>query len=223
MDARQHFVVLGIIAVAFVIFLGQESSEDGYRSYCTVPEQVVAAWHTTIGDGLNAESARSFATLLTATLLHGGFQHVLMNMLFLWVFGSMASRHLGVWWPLPVFVFTGIIGSIVHVLLNRESSIPTLGASGAVCGFEGLYLGLALQWRMAWPDVWPIARPIPPLQLAALAVVGFAFDIYGIASQGHGVAFGAHIGGLLAGLFIAAVLTTIYPTEAAFRRSRLAG
>lgn len=219
MQARQHFTITALIAGCAVVFLLQQTRDDGaYQRFCTIPAEVVASCQQIVTDGPAWDSARSFATLLTATFLHGDIEHLLLNMVFLWVFGTLASQLLGPWWALAVFVLTGVAGSLMHVLLNRESVIPMLGASGAVCGFEGLYLGLAMRWRLDWPDVWPIAQPIPPLQLAAVAVVGLAFDVYGLVSRGHGVAYGAHLGGLATGLLIAAAVTTLFPTRAAFGR-----
>ena len=80
-----------------------------------------------------------------------------------------------------------------------------------------MYLGLALRWHLPDPHVWPLAHPIPPLQLGAFAVVGFFFDAYSLMNHNQGVAYGAHIGGLLSGLALAAVITTFYPTLKAWR------
>jgi membrane associated rhomboid family serine protease len=109
---------------------------------------------------------------------------------------------------------------MVQAWLNSDSPIPILGASGAVCGFEGVYLGLALRWQLPDPDVWPLAFPVPPLQLGAFAVLGFVGDMYFLANQGQGVAYGAHVGGFLSGLAIAAMITTVYPSLHDYERAR---
>jgi len=67
--------------------------------------------------------------------------------------------------------------------------------------------------------VWPLAHPIPPLQLGAVALIGFIGDIYLLSKQVGDIAYGAHIGGLIAGLLIAATLTTLYPSLHAYERS----
>jgi membrane associated rhomboid family serine protease len=110
----------------------------------------------------------------------------------------------------------GVTGNIFQILLEPESSVPIIGASGAICGLEGVYLGLAIRWRLPWPSVWPLAYPIAPFQLAAFAVIGFIGDVYFLAHQGQEIAYGAHIGGFLSGLTIGALVTTIYPSAAAF-------
>jgi rhomboid family protein len=159
------------------------------------------------------------ATLITALFVHGDFEHIGYNMIFLWAFGCLVSQHLGQWWALAAFLLTGICGNIVQVCLNLDSPNPIIGASGAVCGFEGIYLGLALRWHLPDPDVWPIAYPIPPLQLGAFALLGFGFDMYALAGHQQRIAYGAHVGGFLAGLALAGVFTTLYPTIANYERS----
>ena len=74
-------------------------------------------------------------------------------------------------------------------------------------GFEGAYLGLAVRWSLPWPRIWPIAHPIPPMRLVILAVVGFGFDISGTITGTPGIAYGAHLGGFIAGLFLTSFIT----------------
>ena len=88
---------------------------------------------------------------MTALFLHGSPAHLVMNMVFLWMFGSQISQYLGRWWALGTFFVCGIGGFVLHVILNRESDIPCIGASGAVTGFEGIYFGLIMQWQLSWP------------------------------------------------------------------------
>src|SRR5690606_22546705 len=111
---------------------------------------------------------------------HADGQHVLFNMLFLWIFAALAVELLGHRWMFVIFLFTAVAGSIGHAVSNAGDSIPMLGASGAVMGFEGAYLGLAIRWKLPDPHVWPMARPIPPAQLAAIAVIGVVMDVMGI-------------------------------------------
>ena len=123
-------------------------------------------------------------------------------MLPLWIFGAVAVELLGYRWMLLVFLFTGICGSVCHTALNADSYIPMLGASGAVMGFEGLYLAMAVRWQLPDPHVWPIARPVPPSRLAMLGILGLMFDLSGYMSGYEGVAYGAHLGGFIGGIFL---------------------
>jgi membrane associated rhomboid family serine protease len=127
----------------------------------------------------------------------------LFNALYLWIFAALAIRHLGKGWFVAIFVLTAIAGGILHTALDPGKLIPMLGASGAVMGFEGAYLGLALRYRPADPHIWPMAHPIPPAQLATLAVIGVVIDFHDVFSGAETfIAHGAHIGGFVMGLFI---------------------
>jgi membrane associated rhomboid family serine protease len=66
-------------------------------------------------------------------------------------------------------------------------------------------------------EVWPLAHPVPPLQVGAFALVGFVGDMVLLANHDQSIAYGAHLGGLLTGVVIAAAITTIYPTIDSYR------
>jgi membrane associated rhomboid family serine protease len=122
---------------------------------------------------------------------------------------------------LAVYLICGVVGVITHSMIVH-GSVPTIGASGAISGLEGLYMGLAMRWQLPNVRVWPIAYPIPPMQLVAFGVLGFVGDVVLFHLKYDNIAHGAHMGGLLMGMLIAAVITTIYPTpsryNAALRR-----
>jgi membrane associated rhomboid family serine protease len=198
---RLQWLLLALIATitaihALQMLLG-EYFEDRFMA---VPADVVGAFRA-LSSGDFSESV-ALLTLFTAALLHGDIGHLLGNMLYLWIFAAMATELLGQRWMILTFVFTAICGSACHVALNPEETIPMLGASGAVMGFEGLYLGMAVRWRLPFPHVWPIARPIPPAHLAAIGVLGLLFDFSGYIGGQVGVAYGAHLGGFIGGMFL---------------------
>lgn len=220
MPLREHYTVVAIIAAACAVFVAQEQAADRLLpEYAAIPTQITAAWGNLIGGEAIGESLAMLSTLFTGTLLHSDLEHLGFNMLLLWVFGTLASRLLGPWWTLAVFVVTGVAGMVLQVALNADSPARILGASGAVCGFEGLYLGLTLRWRLDEPDVWPLAHPIAPEQLALIAVVGIALDSYALMRHEEvGIAYGAHLGGAFAGLLIALLITVLFPTERDFAK-----
>lgn len=220
MRTSRHLSILGIIGVAGLIFVFEQSrGADLGPDFGAVPVFISDAWHDVLAGDLSGSVFRYFSRLATAIFLHADIGHILFNMVYLWTFGILVSRHLGQWAALAVFLVTGVCGNILQVCLNSESGAPIIGASGAICGFEGAYLGLALRWHLPDPDVWPLAHPIPPLQLAAFAVIGFIGDMYFLNDRSQHIAFGAHVGGFLSGLAIAAVVTTIYPTMSAYQRA----
>lgn len=220
MPARRHATIVGIIALSAAVYAVQVFADDAViERLGLVPAEIAGAWQSLLAGEAPLASLPTWSTMLTCAFVHGGVEHLLLNMVFLWAFGVLASEHLSAALALAVFVLTAICGSAMHVLLNPGSDVPTIGASGAVCGFEGLYLGLALRWELDWPDVWPLAHPIPPLQLAAFGVLGFGFDVYGVMNHAVGIAFGGHIGGFVSGFVIAGALTAVYPSGASLARS----
>jgi membrane associated rhomboid family serine protease len=204
---EQAPLVALIVVIALIFFLQLVLGHSAFGRFMVVPRDVVAAWESLRQGDLTGEMFRAFSTTLSSAFLHGNIEHLLYNMFFLWIFAALTAELLGHRWMLTLFVVTAIAGSVVHTILNSSDWIPMLGASGAVMGFEGAYLGLALRWRLPDPHIWPMARPIPPAHLCALAVVGIALDFSGIMNhEATNIAYGAHIGGFLAGLILASTV-----------------
>lgn len=180
---------------------------ERFQSWEAVPHDISVAWQE-IRDGSGTGAHwLVLGSLFTAALLHGGVEHILLNMLFLWLFAGLVGELLGTRWMLVIFVVTAICGYVGDALLRSGSTIPSLGASGAVMGFEGAYLGLAVRWSLPWPRIWPIAHPIPPMRLVILALAGFFLDISGVVGGQTGIAYGAHLGGFISGLFLTSFVT----------------
>ncbi len=199
--------LLGLIGLMFLIFFAQAAFGPAwYQGLMAVPVKVIESWDHLQGGQFSAVDWRAFGTLLSCAFLHGDLGHVAFNMLYFWVFGALLVELLGWRWMLLIFFVTAFGASVTYVIMNREDMIPMLGASGALMGFEGAYLGLAMRWTLPDPHVWPLAQPIPPAHLALVAVVGVGFDYFAI-MQGHdsGIAYGAHVGGFTTGLLLAAI------------------
>jgi len=200
------FLVCGLFFVA-----DKATGHDGVAvtdPLMMVPVEVSAAGQALLAGDVDGASLHALGTTFTYALLHADVAHILMNMVFIWMFGTLVLRELGPVWFFLIFIVTAITGGIGQVLLDPDSPIPTLGASGALLGLEGAYLGMALRWRLPDPDVWPISQPIPPERLIIFAAIGVAADISGIVGQAGGIAFGAHLGGFIGGALIA---TTVIP------------
>jgi len=209
-------VLLALIGLMVVIFLFQElAGPFWYFPFMAVPAEILASWHHVREGAGSGADWWELGTLLSCALLHADISHIVYNMLYLWIFAALAADLLGQRWMLVFFLVTAVCGSLCHTALNAESMAPMLGASGAVMGFEGAYLGMAVRWHLPEPHVWPMTRSIPPGQLALLAVFGVAMDYSGLLNAaGSRVAFGAHIGGFTAGLFLTALVA---PRPAAAR------
>lgn len=217
-EQRVLIVLMGMITLPFLaqLFLGPEI----IAPWMAVPARVengVAAIRAGIAD---AGSWQALATVLTCAFLHMDLDHVVGNLLFLWIFAGLCRRLMHEVWIPVVFVLTAIAGSILHVFLNRGEMIPMLGASGAVLGFEGLYLGLATRGKLPDAFIWPLSRPVAPVQLLAIAVFGVALDYTNLLQPGSSnVAFGAHLGGFVMGLLLG-VLVLPRPTVEGPMRKR---
>ena len=199
--------LLGLIAVISLIYLWQATlGQEDYIQFMAVPAEVVSAWKAIREGDFCSANLLEISTMFTSTVLHGGADHLLGNMIFLWIFAAIAVELLGHRWMFVVFLFTGFTGSLCHIALNFDQAIPCLGASGAVMGFEGLYLGMATRWHLPDPHVWPMARPVAPGQLAMIGVIGLAFDFIGFMDGGTGVAYGAHLGGFIGGLVMGGLI-----------------
>ncbi len=178
--------------------------ELAYFHLMAVPAEVVSSWEALMRGNFEKADLRPFGTLFSYAFLHGNIGHLLGNMIFLWIFGALSVDLLGQRWLLFTFVFTAICGAICHVALHPSEAVPMLGASGAVMGFEGLYLGMAVRWRLPDPHVWPISRPVPPSRLVLIAVLGLFMDFSEYLAGAVGVAYGAHLGGFIAGMVLGA-------------------
>ena len=200
--------LLGLIVLIFSIFILQETKGPAwYLPFMTVPAAVVESWQNLRSGSFDIEDLKTFGTLVSYAFLHGSAEHVIYNMLALWIFAALVAELIGHRWMFGIFLVTAVAGAIFHVALNAHELNPMLGASGAVMGFEGFYLGMAMRWQLPAPHIWPMARPVPPLQLAVLGVIGVYFDFSAVMSKSPShVAYGAHLGGFVAGLVLAALL-----------------
>ena len=139
--------------------------------------------------------------------LHGGFAHLAGNMLFLWIYGNNCEQRLGKLGYLVVYLATGFAASFGDIALRPDSNIPGVGASGAISGVLGLYI----VWfpRNTVRLLVPIPPAFPRFDLQARWVLGFyiiAQNILPAMMGGEGgVAYGAHIGGFIAGMVLVVV------------------
>jgi len=147
--------------------------------------------------------------VLTAMFLHGGLAHVAGNMWFLWVFGRAVEQRLGAARMLVLYLVGGVAASLTQVVFSWGSTVPMLGASGAVAAVLGAYFVLR-------PKAWVIALvpwivPILPVPAVVFLLLWFWLQtLQGVggllAAETVGVAWWAHVGGFLAGVGLGRVL-----------------
>jgi len=201
---KRPFVTWGLIAACTGAFIYQtlteyqdpKAGELIVSAYGMIPTQIV--------------SGHRLWTLFTSMFLHGGFFHIIGNMLYLWIFGDNVEDAFGHFWYLVVYLFTGMAGSLLQVVLMPGSSVPTIGASGAISGIMGAYFVLFPRARVL--TLVPIFFFIRLIYLPAPLLLGFWILIqvlngYGSApATGGGVAYFAHIGGFAAGIILGLVV-----------------
>lgn len=140
-------------------------------------------------------------TLLTALFLHGGFVHLLGNMLYLWIFGNNVEDSMGHGRFIVFYLLCGLVASLFQVYVFPNSRVPVIGASGAIAGVLGGYLLLFPRAKVL--TLVPIFFFIWLIRLPALFVLGFWFIIQLLnAGSGGGVAWFAHIGGFVCGFVL---------------------
>jgi len=176
----------------------------GLESWWCVPILVEAGWTGLLGGDFSWINLKFVSTTVTCAFFHGDVSHLLGNMLFFWIFGSVVLEICGWRWMVAIFLFTAVGASLGQILVNRGGFIPMLGASGTVMGFEGAYLGLVMRKARPDPFVWPMARSIPAGHLALVGIFGVILDVMGILPQSpsSNVAYAAHIGGFLTGVAV---------------------
>ena len=150
-------------------------------------------------------------TLLTSMFLHGGFMHLAGNMLYLWIFGDNIEDILGKPVFLLFYFICGIVAALSQALPEPSSTIPMIGASGAISGVLGAYVVFFPKKKIK--VAIPFGFFLQILRLPAYVVLIFWFVLQLInganAGSGGGIAFGAHIGGFVAGLVLAPILAVV--------------
>lgn len=148
-------------------------------------------------------------TLLTSMFVHGGWAHIIGNMAFLWVFGDNVEDAFGHLGYLVFYLVTGLAASAAHILLDPSSSIPSVGASGAISGVLGAYIVFFGSNPIRVLIAYFITTVPAWIMIGLWAIQQFIATYGSIAATeqtGGGVAYAAHAGGFIAGLVLAIAL-----------------
>ncbi len=146
-------------------------------------------------------------TPFSSMFLHGGWMHLLGNMLYLWIFGNNIEDSMGHIRFIIFYLVVGLAAAATHIIFNPTSTVPTLGASGAVSGVLGAYLVLFPHARVKTLITfgWFIHFTYLPAWVLLIAWIGLQFlsqTLQPMDPDAGGVAYGAHIGGFIAGLVL---------------------
>ena len=190
-------ISLNLLVFIMQLFSGEDSRSIVY-SYGAIPQNV-------IGFQSN-QPIPAYLTILTSMFMHGGVLHIAWNMLYFWIFGNNIEERLGHIRFILFYLFCGIAAALSHILLSPDSNVPMIGASGAVSGMLGAYILLFPMAQVR--TIVLLGFYITVVRIPALIVIGFWAIIQvvsGLLSQGNvaqgGIAFFAHVGGFVAGLF----------------------
>ncbi len=155
-------------------------------------------------------AAPTLSTAFASMFMHAGWMHLLGNMLFLWIFGDNVEARLGRIGYLAAYLATGLAATLIHGMIDSGSAIPSLGASGAISGVQGLYVVLFPRNRV---KLFIAMYVVTIIRVQALWVILFWFvlqDLLPFLLQtsilGGGVAHAAHLGGFASGILLALAL-----------------
>jgi membrane associated rhomboid family serine protease len=180
------FITLNVLVFFYQASLGDDALEHFMGAFSLVPARLFHAG--TVLPGL----VPAGVTIFTAQFLHGGLFHLIGNMLYLWIFGNNVE---------VFYLLCGALASMAHALMNAQSSIPMIGASGAVSGILGAYVLLYPKARVL--TLFTLGFFVRLIEVPAMMVLGFWFlfqFLNAIVAQGTGgIAWYAHIGGFFAG------------------------
>src|SRR5262249_37639851 len=203
--SRPAIANLTIIGLNIFMFLLELILGDSFVStWAFTPAHLTAFFN---GTG----SFQAVLTIFTAMFMHASFSHIFGNMLFLWVFGQAIESAFGSRPYVTFYLICGVAANMAQYLVDPSSTVPNLGASGAIAGVMGAYLAL---YPTSTIDlfVWPLSLFTQrDLRVPAWLMLGIWFALQVIsgvgglngASGGGGVAFFAHIGGFITGLVLA--------------------
>ncbi len=215
---RAPIITWGLIGACFAAFAlelsitatsGDNGLERFFREWGAVPADITAA--------LEAGSYVGQATfgMLTSMFLHGGWLHLLGNMLFLWIFGNNVEDRLGAIPFLMFYLVGGVAAALTQVVIDPQSAIPLVGASGAIAAALGAYIVLFPGARIL--SLVFLGFFYQLIEVPALVVLGFwfvlqlvnGFAAFGAETAQGGVAFFAHIGGFVFGLAVGLLLRVV--------------
>ena len=195
--------IIGICVLVFFAELSNSSYGTGelFYSYGLIPSVLMG--YDKLPENLYV--IPSYLTIFSSMFLHGGFMHLIGNMLYMWIFADNIEDALGPKNFLIFYFLSGFGAAMAQVFVDVSSQIPMVGASGAIGGVLGAYLVNHPNARVL--VLIPFGFFSQILKIRALYVLGFWFVLQFInssftSSQGGGVAYAAHIGGFVSGIVL---------------------
>jgi membrane associated rhomboid family serine protease len=184
-------VGINVLVWLLMVTLSPQEAQEFFLTFGAVPVEILRG--------------QNLFTLITSVFLHGGWLHIISNMLFLAIFGDNIEVTIGHGWYLLFYLAGGIIASLTHIFLYPDSTIPMVGASGAIGAVLGAYVIMYPRSR-----VRVFIFPFIVTRIAAVFFLGFWFIIQlytgvgaiGQTAETNGVAVWAHVGGFVFGMLV---------------------
>ena len=197
---------LAVIALNVLIYLYQFSLDPRPETLFVYRFGLVPGW---LGSSspvdLPALWLPRWTTLFSYMFLHSGFLHLGSNMLYLWIFGNNIEDVLGPLKFMGFYLAGGLAAAGAQIVIAPESGVPMVGASGSIAAVLGAYLVLFPRNKVTvliWLIIWVTFVKIPAMTVLGLWFLLQVFSQYTSGSGGPGVAFMAHIGGFVFGMFV---------------------
>lgn len=192
-----YLIVGANIAVFILQFISAENAQRIVHAYGAIPRNILTF--------SSHQPIPPFLTVFASMFMHGGLLHIAGNMLYLWIFGNNIEDVLGHFRFLLFYLFSGVVSAYSYALTAPSSTVPMIGASGAISGVLGAYILLFPKARVH--TVVFLGFFVQLIRIPALIVIGFWAIIQFVSgllihtgpNQG-GIAWFAHMGGFLAGL-----------------------
>jgi membrane associated rhomboid family serine protease len=193
-----QYVTVALIGLNIILFLWELTQPDQERmvyALGAIPAVVFGISELPS----NVAMIPGWASLFTSLFLHGGWMHLLGNMLFLWIFGDNVEDSMGHLRYLVFYLLCGVLATLMHAVAQPASDAPLIGASGAISGVLGAYLILHPRARLL-----VLFMSIIPLRLPAWIVLGswIGLQVLNLNDKAGDVAWWAHIGGFIAGAIL---------------------
>ena len=228
------WVTLALIAINVAVFLllqGSSGDNAFTYGYSTIPAEIISGRDIVAPQPVTIDGVRYlipeaagptpiYLTLLTSMFMHASWLHLGGNMLFLFIFGDNVEHYVGTFLYLAFYLVAGIIASFAQIVVDPNSVVPSLGASGAIAAVLGAYIVLFPRNRVV-VFLLRFLVPVPAVVAIGLwAVLQFVSGFGSLVStaESGGVAYLAHVGGFVSGVVFGFLARGIFGNPAARRR-----
>ncbi len=195
------WTIIGICVLVYLwqASLGDERGQVAVMEFGMIPARVFG----TAQLSPELAAAPAWLTVITSMFMHGGWMHLALNMLFLWIFGDNVEDSMGHVRYLVFYIACGVAAAMAQALINPDSTIPMVGASGAISGVLGAYV--LLHPKATVRVLFVLGLFVTVAHIPAMIVLGVWFltqiaSAAFVQNDGPGVAFWAHVGGFVAGM-----------------------